>query len=73
MARMRAGSDTTLTSVLLLVLCAALVLWVRLTPLDPAFVDDPARTYIGDDGQEHVYLGDRGQSVLGGQTLRSST
>lgn len=54
---MRDGIRSSLVSGVLLLLCATLVAWVRLAPLDPAGVD-PEHTYIGEDGEEHVYLGD---------------
>ena len=46
-----------LTSVLLLVLSAALVLWVRLIPMETGG-HAGEWTYTGEDGREHVYLGD---------------
>ena len=40
-----------------LLFCIAVVLWVRLVPLDPSGIDAD-HTYVGADGAEHVYLGD---------------
>lgn len=40
-----------------LLVCMALVAWLRLMPLDPTRID-AAHTYVGEDGVEHVYLGD---------------
>ncbi len=54
---MRDGIRSTLVGGALLLLCAALVAWVRLAPLDPTAVD-AEHTYVGEDGREHVYLGD---------------
>jgi asparagine N-glycosylation enzyme membrane subunit Stt3 len=53
----RDGIRSKLTGGVSLLLCAALVAWVRLAPLDPAGVD-AEHTYTGEDGEEHVYLGD---------------
>jgi len=53
----RDGIRSKLGGGLLLLPCAVLVAWVRLAPLDPAGVD-AEHTYIGEDGEEHVYLGD---------------
>ncbi|MGH7785609.1 MAG: STT3 domain-containing protein, partial [Candidatus Binatia bacterium] len=52
-----------LVTVLLLAVAVAVVLWVRLLPLDLPGVSDPAVAaalrYTGADGRAHVYLGDR--------------
>lgn len=42
---------------LLLLLCAVVVAWVRLVPLDPSRMGAD-HTYIGPDGYAHVYPGD---------------
>ena len=48
---------------IVLVACGALVLWVRLLPLEISNGDadgsrSPDWTYVAEDGREHVYLGD---------------
>jgi dolichyl-diphosphooligosaccharide--protein glycosyltransferase len=45
----------------LVLLTMAVVGWIRLLPLSPGIADERLRselTYMGDDGREHVYLGD---------------
>ena len=45
----------------LLLLAATGILWIRTLPLSLAGVPVPNRaqfTFLGDDGREHVYLGD---------------
>jgi hypothetical protein len=59
----RRGLGAKLAIPLLMILCGALVLWIRLLPLEVSGGDgtgsrSPDWTYVGADGREHVYLGD---------------